>query len=536
MHDPNLQHHPLCRLRHSLGHMLFDSTPNNLSISTEQVDGSIVDVFSVSHHCVSIHVEGQWPPPLESDGECAHRVAVMMKPPLAPLISYEGHEFHVPPTISSSDAVAYAKDNFLAEHTRGTVERVSVEKRSEGTRAFHEQFYQHAQPLYDLYHALYGEHGIVGRDNSNALRLYLLALDLIKEHAIWKRRRHRRKLQFGTLIGDMTTANVAANDPACSAWGVNGAFTPTFSLDSSTNRPKFSTGFDYCNNNGYGADYPAHSGTAAASHLATHKLPVSWSGRSGPLPWCGQRCGAYSSGTCSSPPHCGTGSSQSAANTGWLTGMCGPNHRGSSTTHSGLPECWPGVCGDCCNWKGCWDHDCGIISNGRLTTYFSYLDNFCVYGYSGLGLSSGHQVYCTKGYRVDGTNCRACSTGQYQDNQPFSGTQCTSCPSGRSTSSTGIHTSSSSCVPTSSSGCSGNQGSRYGSSTYSSVSFSLTSYTDNNDCYWTLSCSNNLRPRVTFTSFDTEYGWDFVYLCAWQTVLPLLVIPCVLTWCLIVWV
>jgi protein tyrosine phosphatase (PTP) superfamily phosphohydrolase (DUF442 family) len=62
--------------------------------------------------------------------------------------------------------------------------------------------------------------------------------------------------------------------------------------------------------------------------------------------------------------------------------------------------------------------------------------------------------------------------------------------------------------------CNGNQGCKSLSSIGVSTSFNLTSYTANNDCYWTLSCSNNLQPHLTFTAFNTENGSDYVYLCA----------------------
>jgi hypothetical protein len=58
--------------------------------------------------------------------------------------------------------------------------------------------------------------------------------------------------------------------------------------------------------------------------------------------------------------------------------------------------------------------------------------------------------------------------------------------------------------------CTGNQGSIVSAPT----TISLTSYTANNDCYWTLACSTGLRPRLSFTSFNTETNYDWVYLCA----------------------
>jgi hypothetical protein len=58
----------------------------------------------------------------------------------------------------------------------------------------------------------------------------------------------------------------------------------------------------------------------------------------------------------------------------------------------------------------------------------------------------------------------------------------------------------------------------------SSAPISLTSYTNNNDCYWSLSCSGGLSPRLTFTSLNTESGYDYVYLCTCKCC----VVPCYL--------
>jgi hypothetical protein len=52
--------------------------------------------------------------------------------------------------------------------------------------------------------------------------------------------------------------------------------------------------------------------------------------------------------------------------------------------------------------------------------------------------------------------------------------------------------------------CNGNQGTTFLNSTSGSARISLISYTDNNDCYWSLSCSGGLGPRLTFTSLSTE--------------------------------
>jgi hypothetical protein len=324
---------------------------------------------------------------------------------------------------------------------------VGATYQAEGTHAFHEHFFQHAEPLSDLYHALYGEHGIVGRDNPSALRLYLLALDLIKEHGLWKHR--RRRLQSNVPIGDQNAGgyHISTVDPVCNRWGANG-FTPSYTL-SSKGRPYFSSGFDYCRNAIGGLDWPAHSSSGAVSHLISHGLPGV---RSGPMPNCGYKCSMSSSGTCSSRPHCGpTGfffigsKMHNRRNHWWLTGMCGPatwtnTGHSPSRTSSRKPECWPGVCGDCCNWKGCWDHDCGIISNGNLVgwTNPTYLDEFCKFG----------RKYCVKGYHrrsSSSDHCDKCPVGQYQEHAPFKGTTCTSCPNGKTTSLTAA-TSSSSCI------------------------------------------------------------------------------------------
>eukprot|EP01047_Picozoa_sp_COSAG01_P064516 COSAG01_NODE_8553_length_2744_cov_4.364461_1_plen_524_part_10 len=414
----------VCRhsLRHNLGHMLFDSSRANLSISTEQIDGSIIDVLSVSHHCVP-HAES-----------CAHPVVAIMKSPSTRMIHYRGHNYHIPPTVSASDAEAYAKDSFLAEHASGAAQRVGATYQAEGTHAFHEHFFQHAEPLSNLYHALYGEHGIVGRDNSNALRLYLLALDLIKEHGVWQHR--RRKLQSNVPIGDQNSNyplayQISQVDPVCNRWGANG-FTPTFALSTSStylNRPYFSSSFDYCYKTIGGSDWPAHSSGAATWHLTKHVSPF----QSGPAPDCGYKCTTSNSGTCSSRPHC---ASTWVSHRWWLTGMCGPavwddgGHAPGKTSSRGA-ECWPGVCGDCCNWKGCWDHDCGIITDENMPSWISggALDEFCQFG----------RKYCVKGYRREGSwssaqKCVKCPTGQYQEHQPFKGTTCTSCPNGQTSS------------------------------------------------------------------------------------------------------
>jgi hypothetical protein len=68
------------------------------------------------------------------------------------------------------------------------------------------------------------------------------------------------------------------------------------------------------------------------------------------------------------------------------------------------------------------------------------------------------------------------------------------------------------------SSCTGNQGSTSFQSTSGSAPISLTSYTNSNDCYWSLSCSGSLSPRLTFTSLNTESGYDHVYLCACTSV------------------
>lgn len=40
------------------------------------------------------------------------------------------------------------------------------------------EIHHHVTPLVDLYHAMYGEHGIIGRENPSALVLYVLAMSI----------------------------------------------------------------------------------------------------------------------------------------------------------------------------------------------------------------------------------------------------------------------------------------------------------------------------------------------------------------------
>jgi hypothetical protein len=78
-----------------------------------------------------------------------------------------------------------------------------------------------------------------------------------------------------------------------------------------------------------------------------------------------------------------------------------------------------------------------------------------------------------------------------------------------------------SCVATA---CNGQQGTRTLSSASTSASINLTSYTANNDCFWSLNCLGGLSPRLTFTSLNTESGYDYVYLCTCKCC----VVPCYL--------
>eukprot|EP01047_Picozoa_sp_COSAG01_P045547 COSAG01_NODE_4206_length_5242_cov_3.075637_1_plen_756_part_00 len=64
-----------------------------------------------------------------------------------------------------------------------------------------------------------------------------------------------------------------------------------------------------------------------------------------------------------------------------------------------------------------------------------------------------------------------------------------------------------SCPPPPPSRCLGDQGTK----SLSSTSIGLTPYAASDDCFWTLRCTDGLRPRLTFTSFDTESGYDYVY-------------------------
>eukprot|EP01047_Picozoa_sp_COSAG01_P071781 COSAG01_NODE_11235_length_1976_cov_6.068727_2_plen_320_part_00 len=104
----------------------------------------------------------------------------------------------------------------------------------------------------------------------------------------------------------------------------------------------------------------------------------------------------------------------------------------------------------------------------------------------------------------DSNTCVSCPAGQFQASTSHTSSSCMVCPAG-STSYVGA----SFCTTP----CNGDQGTTSLSSTSGSAPISLTSYTDNNDCYWTLSCSGGLSPNLTFTSINTESCCDYVYLC-----------------------
>ncbi len=132
------------------------------------------------------------------------------------------------------------------------------------------------------------------------------------------------------------------------------------------------------------------------------------------------------SGSCGDrKPYCGNNADARIG----CTGMCG----------NGCYSCWMGVCGDCCNWKGCWEHDHLAEYNllGQATTLIEHQDdNWCENGHTS-GTSRWCQYQndgvcdeaegtdrCYDGF--DGVDCM-CDSGEYMT----TGGVCTACPAGR---------------------------------------------------------------------------------------------------------
>merc|ERR1711865_50715 len=103
---------------------------------------------------------------------------------------------------------------------------------------------------------------------------------------------------------------------------------------------------------------------------------------------CGAACGFGSCGDgdgCTCNGDCGMYSPDCSSGAG-CNGMCGPS----------CDECWPGVCGDCCLWLGCFQHDtdCAV----------SYWSGSCIgaTGVAGvedaINVMGSRSTWCVEGY------------------------------------------------------------------------------------------------------------------------------------------
>jgi hypothetical protein len=290
--------------------------------------------------------------------------------------------------------------------------RVNDEDRDDLNAAhgsFMSAYTQHLEPLVGVYSAMYGEHGIVGREHGSAIPLYVLAQDMTSTRA--------------EETTGAPSQKVDEEEPAVvTALKLKGRAVPSEKVDEEEpafvqalklkgrRRAQTEREVNMCEDNGYSYD-------------------TSESGRDGCTTWTGRQGGRLNgcwdwsaSGACghqckdtrsySGSPYRGQCHSYSPECSNECNGMCGPDC-----------DCWPGVCGDCCVWLGCYEHDGECTRAGQ--SWFNFRAKWKCYGRVTLdhfvveageaawgGGASGRQNWCTQGeYEATGSGgtLRPCS-------------------------------------------------------------------------------------------------------------------------------
>ena len=350
--------------RHEHGRLGFESTPANLTLNILSQDGATVEeeLMTLSRHCL---------PGLKHCPSENEQYVLLTAAPNLRVVHVRDRSYTLPATVDvhSKPAIdAYfgrfrgvckdtqGRDPYACEPWADELEQLADEHAN--LEVFYANYDNHLSALKKLYKMLYEQHEVTGRSHDSAIPLFVTAMT--HATAMDADKPPHENLFEPELIGDeQESARYEAFRAMLSA-PLEESATHRSLQTFSTNR-----GINFCMNGGFVTSYT-----------------TDWYG------WnncCGAVCGNNERNTCS-----GQCNSYSPDCSNLCNGMCGPS----------CNDCWPGICGDCCLWRGCYQHDedcTDYASVSCVARTVQAVENQ-------IESTSSRSVWCVDGYRSSGSS------------------------------------------------------------------------------------------------------------------------------------